>query len=279
MPERHSRPRTRTKLLGFGPWGWGLLVVFCALLAWAWTTPDPRYQIFVWIYESFGIETLYWFVIWIVISNVLLLQYYVFNPIFAATLAIAAFVSSRFASAWRIAACFAFAFFAPHVFRPAIKFAERYMNDWAGMEIVRLLNPLNHMAVVGTIATNLVASVLLGIVFRSWLVALALLAMIPLAVFDRHLFTGNLISIRTAPGELFAITANVALAHALFATITLTWAVRMRRRVPAFESGCPVCGYDTRDLPSVICPECGHRLDRQQPPAAPQAPPTHDPAP
>ncbi len=279
MVERRTRTIARTRLLGFGPLGWALLGVFVALLAWAWITPDPRYQVFVWIYETFGIQVLLWFLIWIVLSGVLLIQYYAFNPLFATTLMIGAFISSRYASPWRMAVCFACALLMPCVFYPSLRYGDLHLSDSGLVEILRILNPQEYQAVTGVIATNVMASVLFWIIFRSRLLALAALSVTPLAIFDQHLFRGNLIRIPTTPGEFMTLSANVGLAHLIFAGITMAWAFRVRSTIPPFDGGCPHCGYDTSNLPEPRCPECGCDLSRPPVPGASRAPEPRVPEP
>lgn len=267
--QRTRRPE-RSRLLGFGPWGYTLVGVFIAVLLWGLLSPDPQHQFISLVDRLFGIKATVWVVVWPMVSNYLALQYFPFHLGFASVLSLAVFVSSRRMTIFGHVAIFLVGLLCVRLWFWSISFYQSNLINEFPFLFIEILNPIDHKAAVGAMITNIAAGVVLGVLCRSWVVSLATASLGLFAVFDPHLVPGYLFILQFPPlGTSFDVSTNLALAYAWYAGILFFWAWRVRSKIPAHTSGCENCGYDLTSLASKLCPECGTPIEK---------PPVHDPS-
>jgi len=279
MVERRTRRIVRTRLLGFGPWGWALLGVFVAILAWAWITPDPRYQVMVGLERLFGCDAVAWFVRNAVMGSFFAIQSYVFNPIHACVLAAGAVLSVRHAKALPVFAIASLGVLSSCLWFSSVQVFRFSLASVFPFTLIGDLFPKDGEMMGGALLNNLVIAVMLAVAFRSWVLPLAVLSPLAVAPLAPLMSPHPVLAIRTAPFETISWTLPVVVSHITLAALAALWAYRVRSALPAYDDGCPNCGYDTSNLPEPVCPECGCKLNPTPPPGATRAPALHDPEP
>lgn len=258
---RAKKTGTRSRLLGFGPWGYFFSACFVATLFWAILSPDPQHEFLTLVHRLFGVRALLWTVVWPMNANYLALQYYSFNLIFAASLVVAIFISSRRITVLGYVAIFIIAILSVRAWYWGTNLYDAAAKSEVLLAYFEAWNPRNHSAAAGAVFANTLAAIALSLICRSFIVGLATFSISIVAIFEPHLFPGYAILIANPPWGAFGISSSLALTHGAYASVLLIWAWRVRMRVRVNTTGCVTCGYDIAGLPSPLCPECGTPIE------------------
>ncbi len=244
----------------FGWAGWTLLPITIALGIVYFSGYDLRTLLFNKIYELFGIDTLYFFLLRFILPSGLSFGRLPPEPIFtvigAWCVLVGAAIHPRKFGLWRDVLMLLVALAIPGIWLTLMSRSLLWFSTSSGstpwVTILHTFVPLGPIAIIAALATFLL--------YRARLVALVVLCLGFLGVWftlEFNLFTINGNNLLLPKGLAWNATFRLGWVYypAVLAA-SLYWGITARRAsVPPWT--CQACRYDLRGCLADLCPECG----------------------